>query len=133
MTREEMMEKVLAIKSPKKEKYIIYQLGRELGLELKPTNCGRCLADYVAIIKEELGLIDNAAEESDFNEKEPEYVWKYIYKFPVNCGGIVYNQDTDPKFIESFAKANPNKFYVKEYIHKEEELPQQEETINNEE
>ena len=128
-----MIEAVNSIKQPVKEKKLIFQLAKELGLTLKPTNCGKCLKDYVAIIKEQLGTIENAAEESGFDEKEPEYVWKYIYKFPVNCGGIVYNQDTDPKYIESFAKANPNKFYVKEYIHKEEELPQQEETINNKE
>lgn len=128
-----MIKAVNSIKQPVKEKKLIFQLAKELGLTFKPTNCGKCLKDYISILKEELGTIENAAEESGFDENEPEYVWKYIYKFPVNCGGVVYNQDTDPKYIEKFAKENPNKFYVKEYIHKEEELPQQEETINNEE
>lgn len=111
-----MIKAVNSIKQPVKEKKLIFQLAKELGLTFKPTTCNKCLRDYIAILKEELGTIENASEESGFDEKEPEYVWKYIYKFPVNCNGIVYNQDTDPKYIESFAKANPNKFYVKEYI-----------------
>lgn len=120
MTRDEMIKAVNSIKQPVKEKKLIFQLAKELGLELKPTTCNKCLRDYIAIIKEELGTIENAAEESDFNNKEVDYVWKYIFHTPVVCDGVVYDQNTDPKFIESFAKANPNKFYVKEYIHKEE-------------
>lgn len=133
MTREELIDKIKSVKDVIKDKKTIYEVLDELGISYKKTSCRKCLNDYRNIALEELGSIESAAEESDFNEKEPEYVWKYIYKFPVNCGGIVYNQDTDPKYIEKFAKANPNKFYVKEYINKEEELPQQEETINNNE
>ena len=111
-----MIEAVNSIKQPVKEKKLIFQLAKELGLTLKPTNCSKCLKDYVAILKEELGTIESAADESGFDGNEGEYVWKYIYPTPVACNGIIYNQDTDPKYIESFAKANPNKFYVKEYI-----------------
>ena len=132
MTREEMIERVNLVKNPFMEKETLYSIADELGIKYKRNNCPKCAKDLWNIIREELGTIESAAEESDFNENEPEYVWKYIYPTPVSCNGIIYNQDTDPKFIESFAKANPNKFYVKEYIHKEEELPQQEETINNE-
>jgi len=132
MTREELIDKINNIKDPVKEIETVYAVLDELGVKYKVTKCPKCKKDLYNIALEELSLIEDASEESDFNKKGQEYVWKYIYKFPVNCGGIVYNQDTDPKYIESFAKANPNKFYVKEYIHKEEELPQQEETINNE-
>lgn len=117
MTKEEMIERVNLVKNPLRERETLYAIADELGIKYKKSNCPKCCKDLKLILLQELGVIEDAAELSDFNEKEEEeYVWKYIYPFPVNCGGIVYNQDTDPKYIESFAKANPNKFYVKEYI-----------------
>lgn len=114
--KEELINKIKNIKDPVKEIEKVYAVLDELGIKYKKSNCHRCRKDLYNIALEELSLIEDASENSDFNEKEPEYVWKYIYKFPVNCGGMVYNQDTDPKFIEEFVKSNPNKFYVKEYI-----------------
>lgn len=67
MTKEEMIKMVNSIKNVVTERAKIFRLGSELGLKLKPTKCSKCLTDYTLIIKEQLGLIDNAAEESKFN------------------------------------------------------------------
>lgn len=129
MTKEEMITAVKSIKQPIKEKKLIFQLAKELGLTFKPTNCGKCLKDYVAILKETLGLIENAAEESGFDEKE--YEWVYLPKRPQFWNGNVINQDTDPEIIEEFVKRFPKGYFKK--VEKEQTEPQQEETINNEE
>lgn len=127
MTKEKMIERIKMVKSPLKERKALYQIADELGIKYKKNGCGKCATDLWNILREELGLIESAAEVSDFNYEEVDYVWKYIFHTPVVCGGIVYDQNTDPKFIEEFVKSNPNKFYVKEYKHKDEE------TINNQE
>lgn len=140
MTKEEMKEKVLAIKDPKKERYVIYQIGKELGLKLKPTNCGKCLRDYVNMLKEELGLIENASEQSDFNEvTESGYLFK-PHK-AVAWNGHIMNQDTPVEIIEQFVKVTGDRYYKK--VEKPKPQPEpvvetiesqpvvEEETINN--
>lgn len=133
MTKEEMKEKVLAIKDPRKERYVIYSIGKELGLKLKPTNCNRCLRDYIAIIKQELGLIEDASEESDFNEvTESGYLFKS--NKAVAWNGHIMNQDTPVEIIEQFVKVTGDRYYKK--VEKQEQ-PQpepvvEEENINNE-
>lgn len=67
MTKEKMIELVNSIKNVVTERGKIFRLGKELGLNFKPTKCHKCLTDYTLIIKEQLGIIDNAAEESKFN------------------------------------------------------------------
>lgn len=120
MTKEEMTEKVLAIKNPKNEKAVIFKIGKELGLNFKPTSCQKCLKDYIAIIKETLGLIESAAEESGFDEKTE---WVYLLNRPQSWHGHIIDQYTDPKVIEQFVKDHPVGYYKM----KEKTEPQQEE------
>lgn len=129
MTKEEMIEAVNSIKQPVKQKEVILQMGNELGLNLKPTSCGKCLRDYMNIIKETLGLIESAADESDFNNVNSEY--RYIRDTGTVWKGVRYNQDTPVELVREFVKLFPVGFYEK--IEKEEDTPQQEVTINNEE
>lgn len=126
MTKEEMITAVKSIKQPIKEKKLIFQLAKELGLKFKPTNCGKCLKDYVKIIKEELELIESAAEESGFDEKTE---WVYLLNRPQSWHGHIIDQDTDPSVIEQFVKSHPVGYYEM----KEKTEPQQEENINNNE
>lgn len=130
MTREEMIKKVLAIKYPKKEKDVIYEIANELGLKLKKTECGRCLRDYVALLKEELGLIKSAAEESEFNSNSETYSgplgtenfttnepndegWVYIGKRTQTWNGHLINNNTPTHVIEEFVKRFPKGYYIK--------------------
>ena len=125
MTKEEMIEAIKAIKSPVKEITTIYKVLDELGITYQKTKCGKCRRDLFNICREELGLIDNAAEQSDFNGTDTYYEWKYLKRNGTRWNGKIYNQNTDPKMIEAFVKVFPTGFYEK--IAK----PQQEETINN--
>ena len=134
MTKEEMIEKVLAIKNVRKEKAVIYQIAKELGLNFKPTNCNKCLGDYVAILKEELGIISSAAEESSFDASNYEY--EYLGTKSQAWNGHIINQDTDPEIIREFIKRFPTYYRViekKVEVKEETTIPQQEETINNNE
>jgi len=114
-----MTKKVLAIKNPKMEKDVIYEIANELGLKLKKTECGKCLRDYVAILKEQLGLIENAADESDFNNTGE---WVYLLKKKQSWHGHIIDQYTDPDIIAQFVKDHPNGYYARK----------EQETINNE-
>lgn len=133
MTKEEMKEKVLAIKNVRKDKAVIYQIAKELGLKFKPTNCNKCLGDYVAILKEELGIISSAAEESSFDASNYEY--EYLGTKSQAWNGHIINQDTDPEIIREFIKRFPTYYRVieKKVEVNEQTEPQHEETINNEE
>lgn len=108
MEKQEMIKMVNAIKDPSKEKQTIYKLGKELGLKLEPTKCGRCLRDYVEIIKEELGLIDNAADSSDFNG---EYDYVYVRGKAVWWNGHILDNNTPINIKEEFYKKVPEGFY----------------------
>ena len=134
MTKEEMITAVNSIKQPSKEKKIIFQIAKELGLNFKETSCSRCLRDYLNILKEELGIIGNAAEKSDFNTTDDNVEYRFIH----SSGGVYwkgrrYTQDTPIPYIKHFLKYFPKGYY--EVVEKKEEttIPQQEETINNNE
>lgn len=110
MTREEMIDKIIAINNPQKEKNVIYAIADELGLKLKRTRCVKCLRDYIAILKEELGVIESAGDESDFNsESEHEYI--YTPSRPCIWNGYIINQDTPVEVIREFVKKFPNGYY----------------------
>lgn len=104
MTREEMIEAIVAVKDPKKEKQTIYKVLDELGVAYKKTNCGKCLQDLYNIAREELGLIADASAESDFNGpvryeylKDIQYVWR----------GKILDGNTPADVIEQFMASNP--------------------------
>lgn len=128
MTKEEMIEAIKAIKSPVKEITTIYKVLDELGVKYHKSGCHKCRTDLFLIAKEELGLIKSAAENSSFND-DKDYEWKYLREDAVWYNGRIYNQNTPPSLIEKFVEANPTGFYERV---KKEEIPQQEETINNE-
>lgn len=134
MTKEEMIGLVGTIKNPIKQKKLIFQLANELGLKFKPTNCGKCLKDYVNILKEELGLINNASEESDFNEEHtdipnveegPKNEWIYAVDRPVVWNGHLIDDNTPEDVKMAFIQRFPTGYFKK--------VEKQPETINNEE
>lgn len=94
------------IKDVSKDRELLYQLLENLGITYKKTNCKKCLRDYFAIAREELGLIENAADESDFNGE-----WKYLPNRTMTWKGYLINQSTDPKIIEEFVKKFPTGYY----------------------
>lgn len=106
MSKEEMIEMVNSIIDPYKEKSTIYQLLTELGIGFKKTNCKKCIVDYFNIIKEELGLIENAAENSNFNGKY-KYLKNRSYNwYKIDGTRVVINADTSEKDIEEFIKTH---------------------------
>lgn len=120
MTREEMTERIKIVKSPIKEKQTLYKVADELGITYKKNNCPRCAKDLWNIIREELGLIEDAAEQSDFNSTGE---WVYLLKKPQSWHGYIIDQDTDPDIIAQFVKDHPNGYFKR--VEKE--------TINNNE
>lgn len=105
-------EKLLAaannIENPLKQKEEIYMLMDTLGLSYRRTNCGRCLKDYLNMVKEELGVIADASTESDFNEA---YEWEYLPKRTMTWNGHLINQDTPVEVIKEFVKKFPVGYY----------------------
>lgn len=102
----ELLEAVNAIKNPIKEQDKIYAFMDTLGLSYRRTNCGRCLKDYLNIIKEEIGVITDASVESDFNGE-----WVYLPKRTMTWKGHLINQDTPVDVIEEFVKKFPVGYY----------------------
>lgn len=116
MDREQLLQAVKGIKNPVKQKEEIYMLMDALGMQYKRTNCGRCLRDYLNMVKEELGAIESAAEVSEFNDAEGEFEYIYIHPRTVLWRGNKMNQHTDPKIIEEFVKEHPHGFYSKQTL-----------------
>lgn len=102
--KEKLLEAANNIVNPLKQKEEIYMLMDTLGLSYRHTNCGRCLKDYLNMIKEELGLIADASTESDFNET---YEWKYLPKRTMTWNGHLINQESSVEIIEEFVKKFP--------------------------
>ena len=113
MDREQLLQAVKGIKNPVKQKEEIYMLMDALGMQYKRTNCGRCLRDYLNMVKEELGAIESAAEVSEFNEIGNETEFEYVYVHPrtVLWNGHKMNQHTKREIIEEFVKKHPHGFY----------------------
>lgn len=111
MDREQLFEKFSQIKDVSKNRDIIYELLNELGLSYKKTNCRKCLGDYYAMIKEELGLIADASEESGWNGE-----WVYLCKHAQTWNGHIIDQNTDPKVIEEFVKRFPKGYFEKRSV-----------------
>ena len=103
----DLQKRALAINNPAVEHDEIYTLMDELGIAYKKTRCIRCLHDYLNIILEELHLIANAAEESDFNSTK-----KYIYlrnrqvSWLKDGKSYIIGQNTPTNIIEEFIKTH---------------------------
>lgn len=103
-----MIDRIKSVKDVLKEKKTIYEVLDELGVKYKKSNCRKCLKDLKNIALEELGLIDNAAEISDFNTNGE---WVYICKRPQSWHGYIIDQDTPTEVIEQFVKTHPVGYY----------------------
>lgn len=86
----------------------IYKLLDLLGITYKKTSCSKCRKDLLNILKEEAGLIKNAADESDFNTDSE---WVYVCKRPQSWHGHIIDQDTPTEVIEEFVKTHPVGYY----------------------
>lgn len=80
------------IKDVGKDRELLYKLMDELKIPYKRTNCKRCLNDYYNIVREEIGLIENAAEVSEFNESDEKATYTYNHHRAVRVRGKVYNK-----------------------------------------
>lgn len=140
MDKNELIKKIKSVKDPVKEIETVYAVLDELGIKYKKSGCHRCRKDLYRIALEELGLIENAADESGFDKKTE---WVYLLNRPQSWHGHIIDQDTDPKIIKEFVKSFPNGYFIKvetkvqepvEEKKEETTIPQQnEENINNNE
>ena len=117
MDKQLLIDKINGIQNPVKEKQTIYEVLTALNIPFKKTSCSRCINDLLNICKEELGLIGNAAEVSDFNGAEQTETgektrkWVYIADRPQTWNGHVINNDTPEEVIAEFVKKHPNGYY----------------------
>lgn len=108
MSRDEMIDRIKSVKDPVREIKTVYAVLDELGIKYKVTKCPKCKKDLYNIALEELGLIDNAAEISDFNTNGE---WVYVCKRPQSWHGYIIDQDTPTEVIEEFVKTHPVGYY----------------------
>ena len=103
MDKTQLIAKLNAVTDVSKDRNIIYEVMSELGVTFKRTNCRKCLGDYLNICKEELGLLNSAADASDFNGK-----WVYKMLRPTSWNGHLIDKDTDQDVLDKFCLKNPN-------------------------
>lgn len=116
---EDLIEKLNEIKDVSKDRSLLYGILDELGVQYKKTNCKSCLKDLYNIAREELGVVGNASELSDFNfedftkevEGDYEYDWIYMQKKPTTWNGHLICQDTPREVIEDFVERHPNGWF----------------------
>lgn len=89
---EKHIELLNQIKDVSKDRETLYKLMDELKIPYKRTNCKRCLTDYYNIVREEIGLIGNAAEVSEFNESDENAIYTYNHPRAVRVRDKVYNK-----------------------------------------
>lgn len=106
MERQELIDRMSQIENLINDREIIFEVAEELGLKFKKTLCKKCLQDYINIINEELGVVEDASEESGFDCK-----YKYIYGRTIIWRGHKMNQNTDPEIIREFVKVIPVGYY----------------------
>ena len=111
MTREELINTIAEVANPYRERKTLYMVADELGLTYRRTQCSKCATDLYNIIREELGLIESAADVSEFNGDQTEYEYKYLPSRSVAWNGHIMNQSTPKEIVEEFYKLMPNKYY----------------------
>lgn len=106
MTREEITERINAIADPSEQRDELFAVLDELGIRYKKdTRCKKCLRDYLLVAKEAVGLVESAAEESDFNAQGPEAdapkpVYVYTHHRPVLIEGRRYDRHSTQEDLE---------------------------------
>lgn len=106
MTRDDVLRQYQdgTLKADRKK---LYRAMDFLSLPYTKTSCKKCLNDYLNMIGEELGLIGDAAEVSDFNGGS----WRYLPDRIMTWNGHIIGQDTPTDVIEKFVKAFPKGYY----------------------
>lgn len=128
MTREEIREKFDAITDPYNQKQELYEVLDLLEIKYKKTNCRNCILDYFHMAAEELGIIEDASEESNFNNIEPteqtatvlkddsqqvQTVLRYVWPRPVSWKGHIINDRTPESVKREFHKTHKG-FYIEQ-------------------
>lgn len=108
---EETKQRIKAITDSNKQIKEIYALLDELGIKYKKTSCKKCRRDLLNILREEAGMIESAADESDFNSNL-NYEYIYTPNRPCIWNGQIINQDTPVEVIREFVKKFPNGYYI---------------------
>ena len=103
MNREELKDKIKSVKDVSVDRQVIYEVLSELGIPFRKTNCRRCLTDLLNICKEELGLIDNAAEESAFNKS-----FHYNVSRPTSWRGKIVDWNSSNEVLSKFCVEHPD-------------------------
>lgn len=109
MTKEDIRDRLSSGETPKRGE--IYAMMDTLGLTYRRTGCKKCLADYLAIIREEVGLISDASMESGF---DAETKWAYLKDRDYQWKGYRLNADTPSYIVRAFMTTHPraNEFYA---------------------
>lgn len=118
MQREDLINKVESITNLKTDYKLLYEIMDELGIRYKRTTCSKCRQDYLNIVKEELGMISSAAEESSFNiTPTGEYIYlrdrNFIWTKPDGTR-VKISKITPVEEIEEFVKEHKG-FYKQTY------------------
>lgn len=113
MNKEELIEKVNSIHNLRTDQKILYEVMEELGIKFKKTTCIKCREDYLLVVKEELGMIENAAEESSFDRTEYRYLHNRSFSWVAPDGKrIIIGKNTPVEYIEQFVENHPG-YYKK--------------------
>ena len=117
MEKEILIKKFNEIEDPYIEKATLYEIMEELGIKFRKTNCKHCIIDYYNITKEQLFDGYDAAEHSDWDEREFDYI--YTLKHPVRWTdhetgkSHIIKQSTPRHIIEKFIE-NHKGYYIKQ-------------------
>ena len=98
---------------------LIYKALDDLQIPYKKTSCSRCRQDLLNIVREELGLIESAAEESSFNDKQ-KCGWVYKVDRPIFWNGHKMDNNTPKEIIEQFVKRFPKCYEAVDCPHEDE-------------
>lgn len=105
---EELIEKLKCITDVSKDRRILYDVLDSIGITYKKTNCKQCLRDLYNIAMEELGMVSDASELSDFNGHGG---WVYIQKKPASWKGHLIDSTTPIDVVEEFVKVHPDGWF----------------------
>lgn len=107
---DETKQSITAITDSNKQIKEIYAILDELGIKYKKTTCKKCRRDLLNILREEAGMIESAADESEFNSNL-NYEYIYTPNRPCIWNGHIINQDTPVEVIREFVKQFPKGYY----------------------
>ena len=114
MTKESLIEQFADIKQATTANISqIYEALDFLGIPFKKTSCKRCRQDLLNIVREELGLIESAAEESSFNS-DGDKCYRYLLDRAQTWNGYVIDNNTPVEIIKKFIERFPVGYYAVE-------------------